>query len=76
MKGVLEKTFKGWVVNAWAGEGEEVSFIKSYPLHEADSNQLDEIDAGFFGVHGDVEFELVMGYDSVFKTTQPFAKIW
>ena len=66
MRGILEKTFKGWVVN---------TDTVCYQLHEADAVWLDEEDAGFFGVHSEVDIELVMGYDSVFKITRPFAKL-
>lgn len=66
MKGILEKISKGWVVNIEK---------ECYLLHEADCERLDGEDSGFFGEYGEVEFELVMGYDSVFKITRPFAKL-
>lgn len=72
MKGILEKTTRGWVVNAWEGEGEEVSFIKCYPLHPSDVGKLEP---SVLGSYGEVEFEIIRGFDDLFDFPEAFAKI-
>lgn len=74
MKGILEKTTRGWVVKKIEYGSDEAKFITTYPLHESDASNMDE--AVRLGTHGEVEFELVMGINNVFNTTEPFAKIW
>jgi hypothetical protein len=56
MKGILEKTRRGWVVKQIISEGFEARLIKTFPLYKSDADQLE---INVFGEHGEVEFEII-----------------
>lgn len=74
MKGLLEKTTRGWVVKVLAAEGPDARFVRTYPLHETDASHFDE--AVRLGTHGEVEFELVKEWiDKHTNQVQVYAKL-
>lgn len=72
MKGTLEKTTRGWVVKETIGKGPEAILCKTYPLHPSD---VDTLEPSVLGSYGEVEFEIIRGFDDVFDFPAAFAKI-
>ena len=75
MKGIIEKTARGWIVKEIIGEGPEAKLIKTYPLHPSN---VDNLEPCVLGEYGKVEFEIVENENfsrDVMETQQVFAKL-
>lgn len=75
MKGIIEKTARGWIVKEIIGEGPEAKLIKTYPLHPSN---VDNLEPCVLGEYGKVEFEIIENENfsrDVMETQQVFAKL-
>lgn len=73
MKGIIEKTIRGWVVKEIIGEGPETRLIQTYPLHPFNVENLEPC---VLGEYGEVVFDVVKDYtDSNTNQVQEYAKL-
>ena len=73
MKGIIEKTTRGWIVKEIVGEGPEARLIKTYPLNQYNVEYLEPC---VLGEYGEVVFDVFKEYsNNNTNETQAYAKL-
>ena len=72
MKGILEKTSRGWIVKTILAKGQEAHMVRVYPLVKVN---VDALEPCVLGEYGEVDFEIEHQYNEVFNRAETMARL-